>query len=62
MSDFDNMEGFTYRIDKDNDNEYKIIYEIDLDKINDTDLNRFDIDKSFTTLETNLNNQGYICE
>ena len=62
MSDFDNMEGFTYRIDKDNDNEYKIIYEIDLDKINDTDLNRFDIDKSFTTLETNLNNQGYICK
>lgn len=62
MADLDNIEGLTYRIEQDNDNEYKIVYEIDLDKINDSDLSRFDINKDFDDMKSNLDSLGYTCE
>ncbi len=62
MSTYDNIEGFSYKVDTDNDNEYKIIYEIDFDKISDSDLTRFNVDRNFTTLRSNYEDLGYTCK
>lgn len=62
MDTYDDIEGFTYKVDVDNDDEYKIIYEIDLDKINDSDLTRFNVDRNFTTLRSNYEDLGYTCK
>ena len=62
MSAYDNIEGFKYTIDTDTNNEYKVIYEIDMDKISDSDLTRFDIDKNITTFRTNQEDLGYTCK
>ncbi len=62
MSAYDNIEGFKYTIDTDNNNEYKVIYEIDMDKISDSDLTRFDIDRNLDTFRSNQENLGYTCK
>lgn len=62
INTYDNIEGFKYKVDIDNNDEYKIIYEIDMDKISDSDLTRFNIDRDLTTYRTNQENQGYTCQ
>lgn len=62
LSAYDNIEGFTYNVDVDEDNEYKVVYKIDLDKISDTDLAKFNIDRDIDTLRTNYENQGFTCK
>lgn len=62
LSSYDNIEGFTYNVDVDKDNEYKVVYKIDLDKISDSDLTRFNIDRNLDTLRTNYEDQGYTCK
>ena len=62
MSTFDNMEGFSYKVDVDNDNEYKITYDIDMDKISDEDLNRFNIGRDYSDIKSNYTDLGYTCE
>ena len=37
-------------------------YEIDMDKINDTDLTRFDVKKDFSDMKSNLDSLGYTCK
>ena len=62
MSAYDNIEGFKYTIDTDNNNEYKVIYEIDMEKISDSDLTRFNLDRKLETLRNNQENLGYTCK
>ena len=63
LQGYNNITGFSYDIkDKDNDNEYTVIYQIDLTQINDTDLARFNIDRNIDTLKTTYENQGYTCK
>ena len=62
MSTYDNIEGLTYKVDVDTNNEYKIIYEIDMDKIKEEDLTRFDVRKDFSETKSNYDNLGYTCE
>ena len=62
LSNFDNIEGFSYKVDVDEDNEYKIIYKIDMDKISDNDLARFNLDRNLNTLRSNYEGLGYTCE
>ena len=63
LQGYNNITGFSYDVkDKDNDNEYTVIYKIDLTKINDTDLARFNIDRNIDTLKTTYENQGYTCK
>ena len=62
MSMYDNMEGLTYKIDTDNDNEYKVTYEIDLNKISDEDLTRFNAVRNLTDLKSNFESSGYTCK
>ena len=63
LQGYNNITGFSYDVkDKDNDNEYTVIYKIDLTKISDTDLARFNIDRNIDTLKTTYENQGYTCK
>lgn len=62
LSSFDNIEGFSYKVDVDEDNEYKVVYKIDMDKISDNDLSRFNLDRNLNTLRSNYEGLGYTCE
>jgi hypothetical protein len=63
LQGYNNITGFSYDVkDKDNDNEYTVIYKIDLTKISDTDLARFNIDRNIDILKTTYENQGYTCK
>ena len=62
MNNYRDMEGFSYKVIIDSDDEYKVVYEIDLDKINNTDLSSCNIDRDFSTFKTNYENSGYTCE
>jgi len=62
MSSYDNIAGFSYEVDIDNDNEYKVIYEIDMAKISDSDLTRFNLGRDFSDIRDNYEGQGYTCE
>lgn len=63
MNTYGNIEGFSYKVDKDIDNEYKVIYTIDMDKISDKDLATFNIpSKKFSDLKKNYTDLGYTCK
>ena len=62
FSTYDGMEGFSYDVDIDNDTEYRIIYEIDMQKINDNDLANFNIGRDFSTFQTDYEDLGYTCK
>lgn len=63
MNTYGNIEGFSYKVDKDLDNEYKVIYTFDMDKISDKDLATFNIpSKKFSDLKKNYMDLGYTCK
>ena len=62
FSIYDNIEGFSYNVDVDNDNEYKVVYEIDMDKISDNDLATFNVTRGFQDIRTNYEDLGYTCK
>ncbi len=63
MSTYNNIKGFSYKVDKNTDNEYKVIYSIDMDKISDNDLSRFNIPtRDFSDLKKNYQDLGYACK
>ena len=61
LSTYDNIEGFSYDVDVNNDNEYRIIYKIDMTKISDTDLALFNVSRDFSGMESNYEDLGYTC-
>lgn len=61
MATYDNIEGFSYNVDEDTDQAYTVVYKIDLEKISDTDLATFNIDRNLDTLKTTYQNIGYTC-
>ncbi len=62
LSAYDDIEGFSYKVDVDEDNEYKVVYKIDMDKISDSDLARFNLDRNLNTLRSNYEGLGYTCD
>ena len=62
LSTYDNIEGFSYNVDIDSNTEYKVIYKIDMDKISDSDLARFDITRDFSDIKDNYEGLGYTCQ
>lgn len=62
ISSYENIEGFSYKVDVDDENEYKVIYKIDMDKISDSDLTRFNIDRDLSTTRSNYEDTGYTCK
>lgn len=59
---YSNIEGVDYQVIVDNDQEYKISYEIDMDTISDDNLTKFNITRNFTTMRTTYENQGLTCK
>jgi len=62
ISTYSNVTGFYTSIDTDSDNNYKITYKYNLEEMDDSDLSKFNLDRSFTTLRTNYTNQGLTCK
>ena len=62
MSSYNNIKGFSYDVDVDNNREYKVVYKIDFDKISDSDLTRFNVDRDFSTIRSNYEDLGYTCK
>ena len=59
---FTNTEGFTTKIDNDNDTDYRVTYIYDLNKLTDTDITTFGISRDFETLRTSYTNRGMTCK
>jgi len=59
---YTNTEGFTTKIDSDNDTDYKVTYTYDLDKLSDTDLSNFGISRDFKTLRSGYTDRGMTCK
>ncbi len=57
-----NIEGFTSKVENNTNTSYKIVYDLDLTKISDNDIGRFNVDRSYTTLKNNYINQGLTCK
>ena len=63
INSYGNIKGFSYRVDKNLDNEYKVIYEIDMDKISDSDLSKFSVStRDFSDLKKSYQDLGYTCK
>lgn len=62
LSMYDNIKGFSYEVDVDNNTEYKITYRIDMDKISDDDLNNFNVTRDLTGIRENYEAMGYTCK
>ena len=57
-----NIEGFTSSVEDNTNSSYKVVYNLDLTKISDEDINRFNVDRSYQTLRDNYTNQGLTCK
>ena len=57
-----NIEGFTSSVKDNTNTSYKVVYDLDLTKISDDDIGRFNVDRSYTTLKNNYTNQGLTCK
>lgn len=59
---YTNTEGFSTMIDSDNDNDYKVTYTYDLNKLSDTDITTFGISRNLDPLRTSYTNRGMTCK
>ena len=59
---YDDIEGFSYDVERNTDNQYRIIYKIDMDKISDADLANFNVTRNFTDIKTSYEDLGYTCK
>ena len=57
-----NIEGFTSKVEDNTNTSYKVVYDLDLTKISDDDIGRFNVDRSYTTIRNNYTNQGLTCK
>lgn len=56
------LEGVTIKVENDDEDSYKVVYDIDMAKISDDDLDIFNLDRSFETLKGNYNSLGLMCK
>ena len=59
---YTNKEGFTTMVDSNDDNDYKVTYTYDLDKLSDNDITTFGISRDLNTLRTGYTNRGMTCK
>ena len=59
---YGNLEGVTITVEDDEEESYKVVYDIDMAKISDDDLDIFNLDRSFETLKGNYNTLGLMCK
>ncbi len=56
------IKGFTSKVVDNTASSYKVIYELDLTKISDTDINKFNVNRSKTKLIDTYTTQGLTCK
>jgi len=59
---YTNTEGFTTKVDRDNDTDYKVTYTYNLEKLSDDDLSNFGISRDFKTLRSGYTDRGMTCK
>ena len=57
-----NTEGFTTKIDADNNTDYRVTYTYDLGKLSDADITTFGISRDLEKLKTGYTNRGMTCK
>ena len=62
ITNFGNIPGFSSRVEVDNEDEYKVVYELDFEKMGDSDLERFNVSRSLATTRSYYENQGLTCQ
>ena len=62
LSIYDNIEGFSYDVDIDTNDQYQIVYKIDMSKISDENLATFNITRNLSDMRSNYEAQGYTCK
>ena len=58
---YTNTDGFMTTIDTNNDNDYKITYTYDFNKLSDEDITSFGISRDLDTLKNTYTNRGLTC-
>lgn len=59
---YGDLEGVTINVEDNDEDSYKVVYDIDMAKISDDDLDIFNLDRSFETLKGNYNSLGLMCK
>lgn len=59
---YTNTEGFTTKIDTNNENNYKVTYTYDMEKLSDVDIATFGISRDLETLRTGYTDRGMTCK
>ena len=59
---YTNTDGFTTAIDTNDDDNYKVTYTYDMDKLSDDDINGFGMSKDYDTLRSMLTGRGLTCK
>ena len=62
ITTYGNVQGFTGTVNTDINNNYNVTYNFDLEKMDDSDLGRFNLNRDLTTLRNNYTTQGLTCE
>ena len=62
LNEYEEIEGFTGIIDDNEQNKYKVTYEIDFTKISDDDLSKFNLDRDYETLKNTLIDRNLTCK
>lgn len=57
-----NIEGFTTNVKDNTNTSYKVVYDLDLTKISDDNIGRFNVDRSYNTLKQIYTKQGLTCK
>lgn len=62
FSNYNDVEGFTTKVDNKNDDDYTVTYTYDLTKLSDTAVNNFGINRDFDTLKDMYISRGLTCK
>lgn len=57
-----NITGFTSKVEDNTNNSYRVIYDLDLTKISDADIGKFNVNREYETLKNTYSNQGLTCK
>ncbi len=62
LNTYQDYDGFTSHVETNNEERYKVVYEIDVTKMDETNLAAFNINKSLKTTRNTFEEQGLTCK
>lgn len=62
LNEYGEINGFKGIVDENEQNKYKVTYEIDFTKISDDDLSKFNLSRNYDNLKKSLEDQGLTCK